>query len=129
MFFYTVKPFSFKNAGVTYQHIMSTIFHDHLRKKVECYVEDIIIKSRDKNNHLHDLRMMFDLTWTHQLKMNPIKSFLGVSSGKFLRFIVKSKGIHLDPDKIKAIQDMQPPKNLKELRGFQSRLLTSACLS
>ena len=39
----------------------------------------------------------------HQLKMNPVKSFLGVLSGKFLGFIVTSKGIHLDPDKIKAI--------------------------
>jgi len=58
----------------------------------------------------------------HQLKMNPTKSFLGVSSGKFLGFIVTSKGIHLDLDKIKAIQDMQPPKNLKELRGLHGRL-------
>jgi len=54
--------------------------------------------------------------------MNPTKSFLRVSSGKFLEFIVTSKGIHLDPDKVKAIQNMHPPKNLKELRGLQGRL-------
>jgi len=54
----------------------------------------------------------------YQLKMNPTKSFLGVSSGKFLGFIVTSKGIHLDPDKVKAIQSMQPPKYLKELRAL-----------
>ena len=65
---------------------------------------------------------MFDLMRAHQLKMNLTKSFLGVSSGKFLEFIVTSKGIHLDPDKIKAIQDMQPPNNLQELRGLQGRL-------
>jgi len=70
-------------------------------------------KSHDKNNHLHDLRTMFDLMRTHQLKMNQTKSFLGVSSGKFLGFIVTSKEIHLDPDKIKAIQDMQPQKITK----------------
>ena len=58
----------------------------------------------------------------HQLKMNLTKSFLGVSSGKFLGFIVTSKEIHLDPDKVKAIQSMQPPKNLKELRSLQDRL-------
>ena len=100
---------------------MSTIFRDHLRKTVECYVDDIAINSRDKNDHLHDLRMMFDLMRGHQLKMNPTKSFLGVSSGKFLEFIVTSKRIHLDPDKIKTIQDMQPSKNLKELRSLQRR--------
>jgi len=54
--------------------------------------------------------------------MNLTKSFLGVSSGKFLRFIVTSKGIHLNPDKVKAIQSMHPPRNLKELRGLQGRL-------
>ena len=65
---------------------------------------------------------MFDIIRAHQLKMNPTKSFLEVSSGKFLGFIVTSKGIYLDPDKVKAIQSMHPPRNLKELRGLQGRL-------
>ena len=112
-------PFGLKNAGATYQRAMSVIFRDHLQKTVECYIDDIAIKSRDKNDHLHDLRTMFDIMRAHQLKMNPTKSFLGVSSGKFLGFIVTSKEIHLDPNKIKAIQDMQLSKNLKELRGLQ----------
>jgi len=97
---------------------MSRIFHNHLRKRVECYVDDIAIKSRDKNDHLRDLKIVFDIMRAYQLKMNPTKSFLGVSSDKFLGFIVTSKGIRLDPDKVKAIQTMQPPKNLKELRGL-----------
>jgi len=54
--------------------------------------------------------------------MNPNNSFLDVSSGKFLGFIIISKGIYLDPDKVKAIQSMQPLKNLKELKGLQGRL-------
>jgi len=83
VFCYTVMPFDLKNAGATYQRAMSTFFHDHLRKTVECYVDDIAIKSRDKKDHLHDLRMMFDPMRAHQLKMNLTKFFLGVSSGKF----------------------------------------------
>jgi len=97
---------------------MSKIFRSHLRKTVECYVDDIAIKSRNKNDLLRDLKIMFDLMRAYQLKMNTTKSFLGVSSGMFLGFIITSKGIHLDPDKIKAIQSMQPPKDLKELRGL-----------
>src|SRR4051812_32802597 len=58
----------------------------------------------------------------HQLKMNPTKSFLGVASGKFLGFVIKSKRISLDPEKVKAIQDMPPPRSLRELRGLQGRL-------
>lgn len=66
--------------------------------------------------------MVFDLIWEHQLKMNPTKLFLGVSSEKFLGFAVISQEIHLDLDKIKAIQDMQLYRNLKELIGLQRRL-------
>jgi len=51
--------------------------------------------------------------------MNPTKSFLGVASGKFLGFVVRSKVIHLDPEKVRAIQEMQPLRKLKELRGLQ----------
>jgi len=54
-----------KEHGATYQRAMIMIFHYHLRKTVECYVDDIAIKSHDKNNHLHDLRTMFDLMWAH----------------------------------------------------------------
>ena len=59
LYCYTVMPFGLKNAGATYQRAMSVIFRDHLRKMVECYVDDIAIKSRDKNDHLRDLRTMF----------------------------------------------------------------------
>ena len=113
---YTVMPFGLKNAGVTYQHAISTIFCDHLRKMVECYVDDIAGKSHSESNHLDDLRTVFGIMMAHQLKMNSTKSFLGVSSGKFIEFILTSRGIHLDPDKLKVIQGMQPLKILKELK-------------
>ena len=97
---YTVMPFGLKNAGATYQRAMSTIFREHLQKTIECYVDDIAVKSRNREDHLQDLRVIFNIMQTHQLKMNPAKSFLGVASGKFLGFIVTSKGIHVDPDKV-----------------------------
>src|SRR4051812_26015819 len=99
---------------------MDKIFSKLTRKTVECYVDNIVVKSRRKGDHLQDLRKVFDLMRTHQLKMNPTKSFLGVSSGKFLGFVVTSKGIHLDPEKVSAIRDMKPlgtsksPEDCKE---------------
>ena len=83
---------------------MNTIFHEHIRKTVECYVEDIIVKSCDKNDHIADLKRVFNIMLAHQLKMNPTKSFLGVANGKFLGFVVTSKGIHPNPKKVCAIQ-------------------------
>ena len=77
---------------------MNAIFHEHIRKIVVCYADDIAIKRRDKVDHLADLGRVFDIMRAHQLKMNPAKSFLGVASVKFLEFVVTSKGIHLDQE-------------------------------
>ena len=76
---YTVMPFGLKNAGATYQRAMNAIFHERMRKTVECYVDDIVVKSRAKGDHIADLKAIFDIMWAHQLKMNPTKSFLGVA--------------------------------------------------
>ena len=119
---YTVMPFGLKNTRATYQREMNTIFHEHIRNTVECYVDDIAVKRCDKGNHIVDLKRIFDIMRAHQLKMNPSKSFLGVASGKFLRFIVISKGIHVDLEKVLTIQEMQHPRNLKKLRGLQGCL-------
>ena len=119
---YIVMPFGLKNARTTYQHAMNTIFYEHIHKTVESYVDDMIVKSRNKSHHLADIKKVFDIMQARQLKMNKTKSFLRVASGKFLGFVMTSKGIHLHPKKIRAIQEMQPLRNLKELRGLQGRL-------
>ena len=103
VYFYIVMLFGLKNAGATYQRAVNMIFHEHIRKTVKCYVDDIAVKSRDKGDDLADLKRVFDIMWADQLKMNPTKSSLGVASSKFLRFVVTSKEIHLDPKKVCAI--------------------------
>lgn len=122
VFCYKVMPFGLKNAGATYQRAMTVIFGDILHDIVECYVDDLVVKTRKKDDHLKDLKEIFDRLRRHNLKMNPLKCAFGVSSGKFLGFVVRSKGIEVDPSKIKAIIEMPPPKNLTELKGLQGRL-------
>ena len=78
---------------------MNTIFHKYIRKTIEYYVDDITVKRRDKGDHLADLKRVFDIMRTYQLKMKPTKSFLGVTSGKFLRFVNTSSTLK----KIRAI--------------------------
>jgi len=104
------------------QTAKNTIFYEYMRKTVECYVDDIAVKNRAKSDHIVDLNTLFDIMRAHQLKMNLTKSFMGIASGKFLEFVMTSKGIHLDSEKVRAIQEIQPPKNLRELRGLQGRL-------
>ena len=72
---YTMMPFGLKNAGATYQHTMSTIFRHHLRKTVEFYIDDIAVKSRDKDDHLRDLRTMFNIMRTLYAPEKEIKVF------------------------------------------------------
>jgi len=74
---YTVTPFGLKNAGATYQIAMNTIFHENICKTVECYIDDIAVKSHAKDDHIADLKRTFDIMRAYQLKMNPTKSFLG----------------------------------------------------
>ena len=114
-------PFGLKNAGATYQRAMHKIFDDMLHKNVDCYVDDLVVKSRKREDHLQDLRMVFDRLRRYQLKMNPLKCAFGVTSSKFLRFIVRHRGIEVDQSKITTIRDMLEPRNLQELRSLQGR--------
>ena len=85
---YKVMPFGLKNAGATYQHAMKKFFDDMLHKNVKCYVDDLVVKSRKREDHLRDLRRVFDKLRRYQLKMNPLKCAFSVISGKFLGFFV-----------------------------------------
>ncbi|KAM1462601.1 hypothetical protein ACFX1Q_046629 [Malus domestica] len=119
---YKVMPFGLKNAGATYQRAMQKIFSDMLHKNVECYVDDVVVKTKKRSNHLKDLRVVFERLRKYNFKMNPLKCAFGVTSGKFLGFIVKHRGIEVDQSKIKAIQSMPEPRNLHELKSLQGRL-------
>ena len=119
---YKVMPFGLKNAGATYQRAMQKIFDDMLHKNVECYVDDLVVKSKKREDHLTDLRQVFERLRRYQLKMNPLKCAFGVSSGKFLGFIVRHRGIEIDQSKIDAIMKMPEPRNLHELKSLQGRL-------
>ena len=88
------------------------------------YVDDMLVKSLDEERHLDDLQETFDTLRRHQMKLNPNKCAFGVSSGKFLGFMVSQKGIEANPDKIQAILDMEPPKNIKEVQSLTGRVAT-----
>ncbi|KAL0559476.1 hypothetical protein IC582_004087 [Cucumis melo] len=121
-FCYKVMRFGLKNAGAIYQRAMVTLFHDLMHKEIEVYVDDMIAKSRLEEKHVVTLRKLFERLRKFQLKLNPAKCIFGVASGKLLGFIVSREGIKVDPDKIKAIVDLRPPKTQKEVRSFLGRL-------
>jgi ribonuclease HI len=121
-FYYTVMPFGLKNAGATYQRTMTAMFHDMIHQEIEDYVDDIVVKSKKREDHVEVLRKVFERCRLYKLKMNPLKCAFGVSAGKFLGFLVHNRGIDVDPAKASAIATMKPPTSHKELKSFLGRL-------
>jgi hypothetical protein len=93
-----------------------------IHEEIEVYVDDMIAKSRTEEDHLVNLRKLFVRLRKFKLHLNPAKCTFGVRSGKLLVFIVSQKGIEVDPDKVRAIQDMPAPRTEKEVCGFLGRL-------
>ena len=117
-FYYTVMPFRLKNVGATYHCTMTAIFQDMMHRELEDYVDDIVVKSKRREDHVQILRKVFERCTTFKLRMNPLKCAFGVSFGKFLGFLVHNKGIDVDPAKAMAIVNMKPPATVKELKSF-----------
>jgi len=116
-FCYKVMSFGLTNDGATYQRAMVTI-----HKEIEVYVDDMIAKSQYEEEHLVNLKKLFERLRKFKLRLNPAKCTFGVTSGKLLGFIVSQRRIEVDPDKVRAILAMPHPRTEKEVRGFLGRL-------
>ena len=92
MFCYKVMSFGLKNAGATYQRAMVALFHDMMHKEIEVYVDDMIAKSKTEEQHLVNLRKLFERLRTYQLRLNPVKCTFEVKSGKLLGLSYARKG-------------------------------------
>ncbi|PKI64651.1 hypothetical protein CRG98_014940, partial [Punica granatum] len=114
------KEDKIKNKFVTMA--MVTLFHDMMHKEIEVYVDDMIAKSREGEDHLVNLKRLFDHLKEYKLRLNPAKCTFGAKSGKLQGFIVSERSIEVDPDKVKAILEMPPPKTVCEVRSFLGRL-------
>ena len=121
---YKVMSFGLKNAGSTYQRMMTKMFKPRLGKNIEIYVDDMMVKSKVVTEHLEDLGDIFDVLRKHNLRLNASKCYFGVGSGKFLGYMVTHRGIEVNPDQIKAINNLKPPRNAKEVQKFTGMIAT-----
>ena len=90
---YKVMPFGLKNAGSTYQRMITRMFEPKLGKSIEVYIDDMVIKSKVMSEHVGDLGNIFEILRKHKLRLNDFKCFFGVGSGKFLGYMVTHWGI------------------------------------
>jgi hypothetical protein len=109
---YTTMPFGLKNAGPTFQRMTRITLSNQIGHNVEAYVDDLVVKTRQKDTLLQDLAETFDSLRSTRMKQNPEKCVFGVSVGKPLGFLFSARGIEANHEKIRIIERMRPPINL-----------------
>lgn len=88
-----VMPFALKNVGATYQRLVTKMFGEEIGKSIEVYIDDMLVKSKKCADHISNLGKMFEILRHYKMKLNAAKCTFGVSSGKFLSFMVNHRGI------------------------------------
>lgn len=115
IYYNTRMPFSLKHARADFQEGMKKAFEGLIGIIVKIYVNDIIVKSKTKATAIADLRQLFERICKIGMKQNPKKSTFGISSGKYLGYMVSQPGFEANLAKIKAIKDMSEPKTVNEV--------------
>nr|AAT85304.1 reverse transcriptase (RNA-dependent DNA polymerase) domain containing protein [Oryza sativa Japonica Group]ABF96312.1 retrotransposon protein, putative, unclassified [Oryza sativa Japonica Group] len=122
LFEWVVMTFGLKSAGATYERVMNYIYHDLIGWLVKVYIDDVVVKSKEIEDHIADLRKVFERTRKYGLKMNPTKCAFGVSAGQFLGFLVHERGIEVTQMSINVIKKIQPPENKTELQEMIGKI-------
>ena len=122
LYCYKVILFGLKNAGATYQRLMTNIFKPLIGQIVEVYIDDIVVKSKTRSEHTRHLEEIFRLMKAYNMKLNPTKCAFGVGASRFLRLMVTQRGIKVNLDQIKAVMETSGPSSKKELQRLTGRL-------
>ncbi|GKV30769.1 hypothetical protein SLEP1_g39549 [Rubroshorea leprosula] len=115
---YVMMPF----GGATYQKMVTIVFQAQIGRNLEVYVDDIMVKSLKAEDHLTNLEETFNNFRKNRMRLNLAKCIFGVEFGKFLGFMVSIRGIEVNPEKIKAVVEMEPPKSVKDVQRLTGRV-------
>lgn len=101
---------------------MTKISKPLIRRTVEVYIDDIVIKNKTHAEHVHHLEKVFGLMWKYNMKLNLLKYAFGVSMGKFLGFLVTQKEIEINLDQVKFMLETPVPSIKKEIQWLTGYL-------
>ena len=109
-------PFQLKSAGSTFARAVLIDFESQLHKNIEAYMDDIVVKTKDRSTLIRELEETFANLRKINLKLDQEKCVLGVPFSKLLGFFMSHQGIEANPDKTKAIAQIQASKVVKDVR-------------
>jgi len=113
---YKNMPFGLKNAGATYQRLMDRVLAPIIGRNVQAYVDDMVVTSQKRQQHVAELEKLFTTIAKYRLKLNPEKCVFGVEAGKFLGFLLTERGIEANLEKYAAIIAMRSTISVKEVQ-------------
>ena len=102
---------------------MNKMFAHQLRRNVQVYVDDMLVKSVREDDHLNDLQETFDTLQSYNMKLNPSKCVFRVAAGKFLGFMMSQRGIEVNPEKVQAILELEPPRTVKAMQSLNGKVV------
>jgi hypothetical protein len=111
-----------KNAGCTFSKRIAIVLHPQLQRNILAYVDDIVVKSIQTKHHISDLSESFANLKAANLRLNLEKCVFGIHKGKLLGCLVSTKGIEANPDKSKALVEMQDPVSVKDVQKLTGRV-------
>ena len=111
-------PFGLCNAPATFERLMEQILNGLNWRTCLVYLDDIIVTGKTFDEHLDNLREVFERIRNAGMKLSPKKCFLFKKEVKYLGHIVSSSGISTDPEKLETVTNWPTPNNLQELRSF-----------
>ena len=115
---FLVMPFGLTNAPVVFMDLMNRIFQPYLDQFVIVFIDDILIYSGSKDDHEEHLRVVLHIPRENQLYAKFSKCQFLLDSVTFLRHVISTEGVSVDPQKIEAIVNWKPPTNVTEIRSF-----------
>lgn len=115
---YRVMPFGLTNAPATFQSVMNDVFREYLGKFVLVYLDDILVYSKTKDEHIGHLEIVLDLLRKHKFYAKLRKCQFLTKELLYLGHIISDKGVQPDPQKIAALGSWQKPTNVHEVRSF-----------
>jgi hypothetical protein len=115
-------PEGLKNAGCTFSRMIAIVHHPQLRRNILASVDDIVVKSIQRRDHIGDLAETFTNLRAVNLRLNPEKCVFDIHKGKILGCLVSTKGIEANPDKIKALIQMQDLVSVKDVQKLTGRV-------
>ena len=105
--------------------MVTKMFKPQLGRSIEVYIDDMVVKSKVVSEHVEDLTNIFEILREHRLGLNASKCSFGVGLGKFLGYMMTHRRIEVNPDQIKAINNLQlsrNPKKVQKLTGMMAAL-------